>query len=558
MTSIARLTSASILLSALAFGLSSEVEAKTRALVIGINEYPTIRVNGVGGARNLRGATNDAKNVKEALTAHFEVKSDEIKLLVDRDASREAILANFREWLIEDTEKGDRVVFYYAGHGAQVEDDSGDEGDDKFDEVLVPSDTDGELEGPNAGLSGFITDDEIGKLIEELPGREVVMIVDACHSGTITRGALEIRQSGASDDLAGQGIDADGAYSGVRTLTPNGPIGVIDLSDLATREAHRTATRMIEVVGTASPAAATTEAAATPTPAASSTEAASVQLAVWTAAASAQLAVEDKDLGGSEGLFTNRFVKGIAEGAADLNKNGNITASELLAFLRSESDSYCSRHQCGAGGLSPTLEAWGGYDDHTIGEYAAETPTPPPPQDYGTTIATSDALPEHGYPTAGGVKVSLTGGEYLRYGDPLRIKVDSEYAGDLIVLDIRDDGTTVQLFPNSPSLKVGAETSVKAGDTRFVPGDMDPFELVPDKPGSGRIVALVVDPYAHVDDVTKHYLELDPIPSPEDYVARISQEMNRTIVYPSGSEEALYQPARGGTLARGEAKYVIE
>ena len=243
--------------------------------------------------------------------------------------------AGFRDWLIAGTENGDRVVFYFAGHGAQVEDESGDEGDDKFDEVLVPSDTKGELEGSGAGLSGFITDDEIGKLLAELPGREVMMVVDSCHSGTITRGALEIRQSGASDDPAGQGVDADGSYTGIRTLTPNGPVGVIDLDDIATREAHRTGTRMIEVVGTAPPPAATTEAVApAPAPAA---ETASVQLAVWTAAASAQLAVEDKDLGGSQGLFTNRFVKGISEGAADLNKNGNITASELLAFLRSES-----------------------------------------------------------------------------------------------------------------------------------------------------------------------------------------------------------------------------
>ena len=313
---------------------------------------------------------------------------------------------------------------------------------------------------------------------------------------------------------------------------------------------------MIEVVGTAPPAPETP--AASPTPATSSaSDTESVQLAVWTAAASAQLAVEDKDLGGSEGLFTNRFVKGVGEGAADLNKNGNITASELLAFLRSESDSYCAKYQCGAGGLSPTLEAWSGYDDHPVGDYDAATPAAATPQDYGATIASTDALPEYGYPT-GGVHVSLTGGDHLRYGDPLRIKIESEYAGDLIVLDIRDDGTTVQLFPNSPSLKVGAEKSMKAGETRFVPGDEDPFELVPDKAGSGRIVALIVDPYAHVEDVTKHYLELEPIPSPEDYVAQISQEMNRTIVYPSGGEDALYQPAHAGTLARGEAKYVIE
>jgi hypothetical protein len=64
---------------AAAFVLSSSADAqKTRALVIGINAYPDIRVNGVGGARNLRGAANDAKNVKQALADHFEVKPGEI------------------------------------------------------------------------------------------------------------------------------------------------------------------------------------------------------------------------------------------------------------------------------------------------------------------------------------------------------------------------------------------------------------------------------------------------------------------------------------------------
>jgi hypothetical protein len=90
-----------------------------------------------------------------------------------------------------------------------------------------------------------------------------------------------------------------------------------------------------------------------------------------------------------------------------------------------------------------------------------------------------------------------------------------------------------------------------------VPGDEDPFELVPDKVGSGRIVVLVVDSYAHVADVTRDYLELEPIPSPEDYISRIAQGLNRAIVYPGGSEEAFEQRARAGRLARAEARYVI-
>ena len=539
---------------------AATAEAKTHALVIGINSYPLITVNGVGGARDLRGATSDAQNMQQALIAHFDVKADEIKLLLDADASRDGILNNFNDWLIASTEPGDRVIFYYAGHGAQVEDTSGDEGDDKFDEVLVPADTKGELEGASAGLSGFITDDEIGGLLSKLSGRQVMMIVDACHSGTITRGALEVRHSGAADDPAGQGVEADGNYTGVRTLTPNGPIGVADLDDIATRDAHRLGSRMIEVVAD-TPA---DSGAATPTPApaptaatvvsSSTTNTASPQLAVWTAAASAQLAVEDLSLGGKQGLFTNRFVKGISEGAADLNKNGSITASELLSFLRGESDSYCAKFRCGEGGLSPTLEAWTGYDGQTLAQYAAATPA----AYQGSPIASSDVIPQQGYATAGGVTVTLTGGAEIHYGDPLRVKVISDYAGDLVILDVRDDGTTVQLFPNAPSLKVGAQTTIQEHETRFLPGDEDPFELVPDKVGTGKIVALVVSHYATFSDLTGRYLNLEPIPSPDAYIAEISQAVNRAITYPTGSEAALSAPAKTALVARGEAHYEIK
>jgi hypothetical protein len=514
---------------------------KTRALVVGINQYPDIRVNGVPGARDLRGAVNDARNMQEALVKHLGVKPDEVKVLTDAEASRDGIISQFRSWLIEGTENGDRAIFYFAGHGAQIDDEDGDEGEDKFDEVLVPSDTSGELEGADAGLSGFITDDEIGSLLADLSGREVITIVDACHSGTITRGSLEVRRSGAADDIAGQEMaePADG-YSGVRTLTPNGPIGVsTSLEALSTRSMHRTGTRLIEVV------------AADAAPAASAPQ----QLASWTAAASAQLAMEDLALGGSQGLFTNRFVQGIANGAADLNKNGNVTAAELLSFLRQESEAYCSEYRCGPGGLTPTLEAWNGYDGEVIASYAAAEPQPTP--EYVSSVASSDALPEQGYAAGGGVTVTLAGGGSLAYGDALRIKIVSEHPGELIVLDVRDDGTTVQLFPNSPSLKVGAQTFVMRGEARFLPGDEDPFQLVPDARGSGRIIALVVDERSPIGAITEKYLDLEPIPSPEDYVAAIGREINRTVAYPAGSEEALYRPASGATLARGEARYVI-
>lgn len=524
------------LLVALAWTATAEAVA-TRALVIGVNAYPQILLNGVPGQRDLRGAVADAKNVEKALVDHFDVKREEIRLLIDEAATRDGILAAFREWLIDGTNPGDRVIFYFAGHGAQVEDENGDEGLDRFDEVLAPHDTKGELQGADAGLSGFITDDEIGELLDQLAGREVLVIVDACHSGTITRGALQVRRTNADTDLSGKGIPgrkgSHDLYTGVRTLTPNGPLRVsAPLDDLATREAHRTGTRLIAVVGTDDEPKPTT----------------GLKLAAWTAAASAQVAMEDLELGGKEGLFTNRFVKGIAAQAADLNGNGKVTAAELLTYLRSEAERYCAKHPCGAGGMTPTLEAWDGYD----GTVLSERPDSTDYETYGDTIASTDVIP-----TLGGVTVKLSDAGSTELGDRLRVEVDSKHPGQLIVLDVRDDGTTIQLFPNRFSLAVGADPEIAADGRRFVPGDEDPFELVPDSRGSGRIVALVADSRVPLAGITGRYLELEPIASPEAYVAEISRKVNSAVSYPTGSEAALEKPAKGGTLARGEARYTI-
>jgi hypothetical protein len=126
------------------------------------------------------------------------------------------------------------------------------------------------------------------------------------------------------------------------------------------------------------------------------------------------------------------------------------------------------------------------------------------------------------------------------------------------VLDVRDDGTTVQLFPNRPSLAVNAETKISAGGTRLLPADGDPFQLIPDSAGSGRIIALVVDPDVPIRGVTEKYMNLEPIASPDEYVGELTRQINNTIRYPTGSEDALEEPAAAGALAYGEARYVIQ
>ncbi len=106
-------------------------------------------------------------------------------MLTNSQATRNAILNAFERWLIHGTKEGDLAFFYFSGHGTQIPDQNGDE-DDGMDEALCPYD----LVPVGAGSaveSRVILDDEMGVLLRRLKGRDVVVFVDACHSGSMTR-----------------------------------------------------------------------------------------------------------------------------------------------------------------------------------------------------------------------------------------------------------------------------------------------------------------------------------------------------------------------------------
>ncbi len=95
--------------------------------------------------------------------------------------------------LAETAAKGDTVLFYYSGHGSRQPDNPDEPEDepetDGMDQVLLPSDA-GKYDPIKMSLKNAIVDDVLGRKIAAIraKGAFVWAVIDACHSGTVTRG----------------------------------------------------------------------------------------------------------------------------------------------------------------------------------------------------------------------------------------------------------------------------------------------------------------------------------------------------------------------------------
>jgi hypothetical protein len=122
-------------------------------------------------------------------------REENISVLEDSAATKEGMvraITNFTSTIRE----GDIVVVHFSGHGQQVEDDNGDE-EDALDECLVPYDAPVTADSNYHGEQ-HLRDDQLGRLIEDMRIKagqtgNVIATIDACYSGTITRGKAKTR-----------------------------------------------------------------------------------------------------------------------------------------------------------------------------------------------------------------------------------------------------------------------------------------------------------------------------------------------------------------------------
>jgi len=142
-----------------------------RAFLVGINSYP--------GAP-LRGCVNDVVDMANFLVNQCAFRKEEIRLLTDDRATTAGIVERLN-WLAKGLKKGDRVLFHYSGHGAQMATRNKKEEIDGLDEVICPVDFDW-------SDAHAVRDKDFAKIFSAVPdGVEFVWVSDSCHSGDLSR-----------------------------------------------------------------------------------------------------------------------------------------------------------------------------------------------------------------------------------------------------------------------------------------------------------------------------------------------------------------------------------
>jgi hypothetical protein len=161
----------------LAFGPNQRVAPTHWALIVGISDY--IHFGDEAGG-DLPGAERDARGVRDVLIERWEFPEGNIRMLLNHEATQAAITEGMTEWLPAHARPGDQITIFFAGHGSQMWDDSGDE-EDGLDETIAPADVRSET------TEFDISDDQMGEWLAALPSENVVVALDNCNSGTGTR-----------------------------------------------------------------------------------------------------------------------------------------------------------------------------------------------------------------------------------------------------------------------------------------------------------------------------------------------------------------------------------
>ena len=411
------------LLLALLF-LQGGASAENRAFVALISEYPNKQ-------DTLVGKVFDPPMI-DAVLAKLGFKPDQIRYVRDAQATRQGVMDGARQWLTQGVGKDDKVVFLYSGHGTRIPDDNGDE-EDGCDEALYAYD-------------GVIRDDDIAKLMDQIPAAETLALFDSCFSGTVTR-AL------ASPQTAG--TQRQSSYVALRT-----PCDQAINYEPPRLASERGATRQ---------------------------QGGNPDLIEFSAA-------QNNEVGWVFNKSGSVFMMALYE---RLVRDGRpVTLSELRDFtvdyISKKVVDDATPYKDASTPFLSAPEAWKSMNVLDFGKFHLPNApqSDPPPVDLASDPATAFQVINSNRTTR--LEFVSTQRQYA-LKQPIGYSLVSPFGGWLNVLELNPDGTVTLLFPN----KYATDNQVKAGQKVTLPGKN--FNIVAVEPtGQSRLLAIITNQHTNL------------------------------------------------------------
>ena len=237
---------------------------------------------------NLKYSVKDGRDITNLYSTD---KSSFNKIFVDTLFNQKATKENFialKDQLMK-SKVDDKVILYASGHGLL---------DDSLNFYFATYDVD--FEKPN--LRG-LPYDALENLLDGIPARKKMVLIDACHSGEVDKESLaEVKDGTVTLSDGKKGGLKTYTYRGIQSIDEPGNIGLTNSFEL-----------MGELFANLSKGSGAI---------------------VISAAAGSGYALESPEW--NNGVFTYCILNGIKNKTADLNKDGNITVSELRDYVSQE------------------------------------------------------------------------------------------------------------------------------------------------------------------------------------------------------------------------------
>ncbi|MBP7862934.1 tetratricopeptide repeat protein [bacterium] len=143
------------------------------ALVVGVSNFKDSSIN-------LQYAAKDATDFYNYLVHEAHFAPDHVKLLLDKNATRESIVSNLGEkWLAKEAGKDDLVVIYLSSHGTSSRKEIGDTN------FIVAYETNLE----NVIFTGISMQSFTTGISDLIKSDRVVVVMDVCHGGAVRHNA---------------------------------------------------------------------------------------------------------------------------------------------------------------------------------------------------------------------------------------------------------------------------------------------------------------------------------------------------------------------------------